>query len=244
MVDLRAGVGGNVAEAYDIVSSQYDRLWNGPLAYAENHWTFSRLREAIKPRHNILDLGCGTGLLLDWLSPWIDPELYQGVDISDGMLREARRKHPTYVFLGHDVAEVPQWGRYYEVVVSTFAAFSYFREPLRVLRTLRRSMGAGAQLFLQPFGYGVHCARDYDLRDKDDRVVPYRAWGVGEFEELLLKAGFADIEVTGMTSAWLHRTFADQRSPFHNELLRDLYTNDLNGTKPMFLWASAKVPRE
>ncbi|MBI5281772.1 MAG: class I SAM-dependent methyltransferase [Candidatus Solibacter usitatus] len=44
----------------------------------------------IKPRHTVLDIGCGIGRLLKWVAPRCERAI--GMDISKGMLAKARRR--------------------------------------------------------------------------------------------------------------------------------------------------------
>ena len=57
----------------------------------------------------LLDLGCGPGFLLDWLSAnqWLDRVDYTGVDVTDVTLKHARDRWPAHRFLLRDVREEP-----------------------------------------------------------------------------------------------------------------------------------------
>ena len=54
-------------------------------------WLHSRY---LAPGCRVLDLGCGTGLLLELLA--VQPEDYLGIDPSEKMLDEFRRKFPEH----------------------------------------------------------------------------------------------------------------------------------------------------
>lgn len=47
----------------------------------------------VKPGMRLLDLGCGTGLELDWLYPLCPDARVTGIDLSSGMLDALQRKH-------------------------------------------------------------------------------------------------------------------------------------------------------
>ena len=51
---------------------------------------------AIKSSTEILDIGCGTGTLVDFRFKHVRPERYTGVDLSRGMLDVFRDKHPEF----------------------------------------------------------------------------------------------------------------------------------------------------
>ena len=87
-----------------------------PIEYVDNYLPYAAAYEAafsteedaqkhkescfrglgIKTGHSVLDIGCGTGLLVDWVWDDIRPELYTGIDISLGMLGMFREKHQGY----------------------------------------------------------------------------------------------------------------------------------------------------
>lgn len=92
-----------VAEAYDRWAPQYDLTAAGSeVAEAEDDWLRRDVIRFLPPHGQIIhDVGCGTGGLLDLLD--IPPSKYIGVDISPGMIAEARRKHPDHRFVVGDM---------------------------------------------------------------------------------------------------------------------------------------------
>lgn len=75
-------------EPYDQIALIYDGLHNSPESLAESR----SVVEAIGYQGgDVLDVGCGTGLLLDHLRP----DGYVGIDPSFAMLQEFERKHGT-----------------------------------------------------------------------------------------------------------------------------------------------------
>ena len=98
----------------------YDKKLSTPLAIAENEVLFEFLSNEIEEHHTVFDAGCGTGLLLDYIK--IDPKNYVGWDISEEMVRVARKKHPEHTFLCKDILEPSD--EVFDVVVSLFGVIS------------------------------------------------------------------------------------------------------------------------
>lgn len=73
-------------EPYDLIADKYDNLWSNVEAEAENIEAMRMLDW--KPGESVLDVGCGSGLLLDYLAP----DCYVGLDPSLGMLTRTRRR--------------------------------------------------------------------------------------------------------------------------------------------------------
>ena len=76
---------------YDAVAESYDSLFKDKASIEENRKIASMLFEV---SGIFLDVGCGTGLLLDILK--VSPDEYWGIDPSIKMLDVFRKKHPEY----------------------------------------------------------------------------------------------------------------------------------------------------
>jgi ubiquinone/menaquinone biosynthesis C-methylase UbiE len=75
------------AAYYDQVSTTYDQIFDTEEAHAENE---AAIDAVDFEGGSMLDVGCGTGLALDYL--WV-PD-YLGIDPSAGMLAQLQRRHP------------------------------------------------------------------------------------------------------------------------------------------------------
>lgn len=73
---------------YDKIADGYDELFTDPVFKQEDQ----DLIEKLQITGRVLDVGCGTGLLLDYLKP-VD---YVGIDPSSQMLEHLKEKHPDY----------------------------------------------------------------------------------------------------------------------------------------------------
>ena len=159
-----------VVEAFDQAAVSYDTIHTGGIHALENRYTRRWLRTQAPPEFdNLLDLGCGTGLVLDLLPTWTKG--YYGVDVSAGMLAVLREKHPkAQVALGDMESLVGIPDGVCSFVVSTFMSFSYVASKEDAIENLYRVMepNATALLMLPTPLYkrrSTHCAD-----------VPFHTW--------------------------------------------------------------------
>ena len=94
----------------------------------------TRVYEAleIEPGTEILDIGCGTGSLVDFRFRDIDPERYVGIDPSRGMLGVFGDKHPEFRNRLTRTSFEDYWpkpGQKFDLVVALFGVPSHIGEP-------------------------------------------------------------------------------------------------------------------
>lgn len=135
-----------IEELYDGVADKYDGLYTDPICAQENKNIACRLRYLLD-KWTVLDVWCGTGLLLDIL-PEISYENYVWVDISRKMLEIAHEKHNGYVFRHEDFLEFDPKERNgeavkYRVIVSLFSALNYIglENWIEKIKTLLQEWG-------------------------------------------------------------------------------------------------------
>lgn len=136
----------NGVEFYDRFAERYDRFYSGPGVKNEDMAWLSELRKLgeVVDCGEVVDVGCGTGALLDYVS---DGSRYLGLDAAPGMVTVALRKHPGACFVTANMDRRINLGRRFDLAVCNFS-FNYFQEPDTAMENLFRLLRPGGKLFL------------------------------------------------------------------------------------------------
>ena len=105
---------------YDQLSVQYDDRYSTDAYLAENAQLFNALTKHLSG--SILDIGCGTGLLLEY-NP-VSHYGYLGIDPSQGMMNEFIRKFPSHAFKQTTFDEFVHEGQF-DTAIALFGSPSY-----------------------------------------------------------------------------------------------------------------------
>lgn len=107
---------------YDDIACRYDGLFLDQKSREEN-WIIGDLLGDYIAGKQVLDVGCGTGLLLDILD--IPATHYVGIDPSGGMLRELWIKHPQHFTEQIRFEDVEDWAGEDYLTISLFGSMNY-----------------------------------------------------------------------------------------------------------------------
>jgi 2-polyprenyl-3-methyl-5-hydroxy-6-metoxy-1,4-benzoquinol methylase len=153
LVRLLAGRGWFVPAA--VWDDQYRRGRWGFLRGTPEHARYAAIADLVrrlKPGGAILDVGCGEGLLLDWLKPG-ECSRYTGIDISaEAVARASARQDARAAFVCADTERYVPGGRF-EVIVYNEVLY-YLGDPMRVLQRHEQHLAPG----------GLFVASVYSLR--------------------------------------------------------------------------------
>ncbi|MDO4273043.1 MAG: methyltransferase domain-containing protein [Eubacteriales bacterium] len=146
--------------------------------YSENKqgwfpWIYSQL--PIEPGMKILEIGCGDGTL------WTEnlPLVPRGVeitlsDISEGMLRDARRAVGTedarFSSLVFDCHRIPYDNNYFDLVIANHVLF-YCEDITRTCSEVHRVLKPGGHFFCSTYGSGHMHEINRLVQDFDTRIV-------------------------------------------------------------------------
>jgi ubiquinone/menaquinone biosynthesis C-methylase UbiE len=132
-----------VRAEYDALAPDYERRWSRYIT-ASVEQTLKRVR--LLPNERVLDVGCGTGVLLGRILDRNPDSQVTGVDLSPAMVTQARRRLPQGVPLAvADAEALPFPAHRFDIVVSV-SSFHFWPAPRLALAELRRVLRPGGRL--------------------------------------------------------------------------------------------------
>ncbi len=142
---------------------------------------------------NVLDVGCGSGWLVRRLARLAHDGRVVGMDISDEMIRLARRLSQDFdnaLFAAGEVAELPWEGNFFHHAISVESSY-YWPEPAAGLKELFRVLGPGGQAWIVINYYrdNVHCHQWGKLLAVKTHLLSAQEW-----TSLFAEAGFKNVE--------------------------------------------------
>ena len=207
-----------VRREYSALASSYDRAW---ARYVRDSTTLALAAWPALPALRILDIGCGTGVLLQRALDADTTRTAIGLDITFNMLRKAAQRLPDCVPLVCASSEkVPLRCESVDLVVST-SALHYMRDPISMLTEARRLLVPGGTVIVGDWcrDYWTMCALDRVLRWVDPAHVATLS---GEtLVRLMGNAGFENVRLSrrridrfwGLMTATGQRPYATSARP-------------------------------
>ena len=189
-----------VTTQYSELAPRYDQRWS---FYIEATVRETLRRLELQPGESLLDVGCGTGVLLEALSASIPDAQLAGVDPSSKMLEVARKRLGEVVLLKESPAEsLPFPDEGFDVVVST-NAFHYYRNPRGALEEMARVLCPGGRIVITDWCDDYVACRlcDFWLRVFDR--AHFRTYGKKQCGRFLQQAGFTGIRIDRYKINWL-----------------------------------------
>ena len=184
------------AGAYNEIANAYDEEYDDAKSLAENNILKRVLRIGGYTEGRVLDVGCGTGLLLDLFG--ICSKRYVGIDPSIGMLEVAREKYPDHVF-GHCAAEnmhvIDLEEESFDNAISLFGPINYSKTPDDVIFETSRLLKPGGQ-FLHMLYSKKRKGKTYILDGSDRYPTLYN---YSEVADMFDTDEFTDVRIFGLT---------------------------------------------
>ncbi|MCC5655480.1 class I SAM-dependent methyltransferase [Nostoc sp. XA010] len=120
---------------------------------------------------NVLDIGCGTGRLLERLATQFPDLQAIGLDLSANMLRVARqsnRHRPRLIYVEGKAESLPFADAQFDGVFSTIS-FLHYLEPNQVLSEIARVLSPGGRFYLVDFT---------SIKETEPQLLPVSPLGI------------------------------------------------------------------
>ena len=188
----------------------------------------------LSPDDNILDVGCGAGWLARLLSERVPEGRVVGVDVSDEMVRRARRNYVALdntMFVIGSADEIPWGANFFTRAISVESAY-YWPDPSRALREILRVLreGGSAWVLINYYRDNPHCHQWAEQFATPAHLLSAEGWAT-----LFRDAGFTEIahrripDPTPVTESYTGRWFR-HAAQFH--AFREVGALLVRGTKP------------
>src|SRR5580658_6468913 len=146
----------------------------------------------LAPDDNVIDVGCGAGWLSRLLSERVPEGRVVGMDISDEMVRRARRNYVALdntMFVIGAVDEIPWDANFFTRAISVESAY-YWPDPARGLREIFRVMREGGSLWVL---INYYRENPHSHQWSEVFTIPVNLLSAGEWADKFREAGFTDV---------------------------------------------------
>src|SRR5215472_16870166 len=146
----------------------------------------------LSPADNVLDVGCGAGWLSRRLAKLVRQGRVVGMDVSDEMIRHARRDSVDFenlMFITGEVQEIAWEPNFFSHAISVESSY-YWPDPAagicEVFRVLKP--GGAAWILINYYRDNPHCHQWSKLLK-----IPAHLFSADEWAEMFRKTGFANV---------------------------------------------------
>lgn len=132
---------------FDLWARVYDARAPQKLTYGPVHDSVCAALAQRRTPRDVLDVGCGTGILATRLSAVYPGTAVTGVDLSPGMLAQARRRSGTVTWVEADAAALPFADDAFDALCCT-ESFHWYPDQIAALVEFRRVLRNDGTLYL------------------------------------------------------------------------------------------------
>ena len=123
-----------VKECYNLTSKFFNERY---LEEQENKYKHALSHLKLKPKSNILDVGCGSGLIFNYLSSEV--RMIVGIDISNQLLLKAKKEKKTNIHLIQaDADNIPIKNNIFDIIFA-FTLIQNMPIPIDTIKEINRS---------------------------------------------------------------------------------------------------------
>ncbi|ELR98212.1 class I SAM-dependent methyltransferase [Gloeocapsa sp. PCC 73106] len=188
-----------VQQEYSHLAPIYDRRW---ASYIQKSIQATTNLLEINPPNSILDLGCGTGTLLQSLSHLFPEAQLVGLDFSQEMINIAKKKLPDSVKLLVGSADhLPFADNCFDLVIST-SAFHYFPNPRLAIQEANRVLKPKGSLVISDWCSDYWTCRLLDFWLRLFNRAHFHTYGVKELQQLFESQGLTEIKIDRYKINW------------------------------------------
>lgn len=189
---------------YAANAGDYDRRWKRYVRASVNK-TLEEVQ--LEPGSRLLDIGCGTGVLLEQLVLQQPKAQLYGGDLSNAMLSVARERLGPSAGLVQTAGEsLPVAEASIDVLVSS-SAFHFVRDPGKALNEMRRVLRPGGRLVLTDWCRDFLTMRMLDGYLKAFDAAHYHTYGSQQLAQLLDAHGFGEVRISHYRIDWFWGLF-------------------------------------
>ena len=149
----------------------------------------------LQAEDNVLDIGCGTGWLAQLIAEQVSEGRVVGVDVSDEMIRRARRHHvdlDNAMFVIGEASAIPWDASFFTHAVSVESAF-YWPDPSKSLREVFRVLREGGTMWML---INYYRENPHSHHWGSVAQVPILLLSADEWSGIFRDAGFVDVAHT------------------------------------------------
>ncbi len=200
MTESNNMINSKVSEEYQNLAEQYDSKYE--------HYNARTISETVFSLDNIdnksiLDVGCGTGILLSLLSRLNGTTNLFGIDLTPGMLNIAEKRLGTAATLLSASSEnIPLTTNSIDVVIST-NCFHYFSNQKLAINEFRRVLKPGGQLIITDWCHDYIACKACDLYLKLIGKGHFNMLSSTACHCLLKQENFIDIQIKKFKINWI-----------------------------------------
>ena len=189
-----------VRREYCRPAAVYDKRWTHYVR-ASAEQTLDRIN--LTESELLLDVGCGSGEVLQSLRRMYPSAGAVGIDISLDMLRVTKEKSvPNVPLTSGSAAALPFPSETFDIVTST-SAFHYWRDPMLSLDELLRVLKPGGRMVITDWCHDYLACRICDRYLRLFNASHFKTYGKEELGRLLTAAHFEDVLVERYKISWL-----------------------------------------
>ena len=188
-----------VQREYARLARIYDMRWH---TYVQASVRETLRSMHIRPGQSMLDIGCGTGVLLKALADASPGTVLTGIDATREMLATARQRLPACVRLHQARAEQLPFGEASFDAVISCNMFHYIRQPQTALQEMRRVLKPAGMLIITDWCNDHLTCRLCDAFLRLTNRAHHRAYRMRECRDMLAAAGFSGIAVERYKIDW------------------------------------------